>query len=181
MIVKNISKYNVDRAFEELVAAQKSKYIPKLIISFTLLVIGGIVFIMNTSVDDLSYTISSIVFILFGLSYLIFSIVKISKLPQKVKESNQEIVELGITYEYTFKEQSFEATSIVGTRKRKIKYKYEIINKVLEYDDFYILRFSRQEFFMVYKNGFESQKHEEYFRKYILNNKLKIVKKIGDK
>lgn len=178
MIVYNKTELTKDEAFESLVKETRSSYMYRFILGIIVTLCGiGLLFFgyLNKQND---YIVVGYLFLVFGLLYFLMSIYAILKAPKKVYLKNKEICDNGITYNYTFKEQSFEVLVISNDKKNKLPYKYYDIKKIKEYEDKYQFNLKSRLILYVKKSGFENQKMEEFFKKNVAINKIKIKNKI---
>ncbi len=178
MVVHNKTTLTNEEAFDALLKETRSNYFFRFILSAVVTVFGLVILLYGYIQEDSNYIITGYLFLIFGLLYFAMSIYATLSAPKKVRMRNQEICENGITYNYTFKEQSFEVVAITSERKNKLPYKYYDVKKIKEFEDKYQINLKSRFILYVKKSGFENEKMEQFFKKNITINKLKIINKI---
>lgn len=178
MIVYNKTELTKDEAFESLVKETRGSYFYRFILGAIVTICGIGILLVGYIQDDTDYITVGYLFLVFGLLYFLMSIYAIVKAPKKVYLKNKEICENGITYNYTFKEQSFEVLVQTSERKNKLPYKYFDLKGIKEFEDKYQFNLKSRLILYVKKSGFENQKMEEFFRKNVAKNKIKIKNKM---
>lgn len=178
MVVNNATTLDKDKAFNILFKSAKNSTITKFIFASVMILLGTPLFILGLITNESLYITCGVLFLSFGVAYLIINIINIIKLPKKIKNNNQEICENGITYYYKFKEQSINVECKTQTRTAKEVFNYKQLKRIFEYNDYYELRLENYEILYVYKTGFENKKMIEFFIKNLSINKKKIKNKI---
>lgn len=177
MIVYNNTKLEKEEALSNLIKQAKYQHIYKFITSSIVLLCGIGILIYGYVANDKIYEITGYLFLAFGLALVLYTIYTFVKIPKAVVKTNQEICEYGADYSFTFKEQSFQVVIVSNSKKLKYSYKYTDIKKILEYSNKYIFKLADNYVLYIFKNGFESPKAEEFFRRNLSINKKKIVDK----
>lgn len=178
MIVYNKTELTKEEAFESLVKETRGSYFYRFILGAIVTICGIGILLVGYIQADTDYITVGYLFLVFGLLYFLMSIYAIVKAPKKVYLKNKEICEKGITYNYTFKEQSFEVLVQTSERKNKLPYKYFDLKGIKEFEDKYQFNLKSRLILYVKKSGFENQKMEEFFRKNVTKNKIKIKNKM---
>lgn len=181
MVVYNKTDVNKDVMLNSLVNATKKTQLPRLVLSSIVLVCGIPFIVYGHSAHQPDYLAMGYAFIAISIIYYWIAIMAIRKAGKKVLEKNIDIVENGITYNYQFKEQSFNVTAITGSRSNKLPYKYHVIRKIFEYEDRYEFKLKENQVLFINKSGFESPKHIDFFIKNLSKNKKKIINKQKNK
>ncbi len=180
MISKNTSIITKDLVFNNLVKSARKNTISRFILAFVILVFGIIILVSGIIANDNLYTILGSVFSATSFLYFGLAINAIIKAPKDIEKGNPEINEGDINYNYLFKEQSIEVSISNKARKKNLKYTYDSLKKVYEYQDRYELYFKEQQMLFVYKDGFKEEKSEEVFKINLEKNKKIIKNKIKD-
>lgn len=180
MVVYNKTILDKDEVFDSLVAQTRKSQIKKFILTGIIIACAIFLLIYGYSQEDSNYISVGFIFLFFALFYLIMSIVSFVKAPKSVQAQNEAILSDSMTYDYTFKEQSFQVNITAGGKITKIPYKYENIKRVYEYDSRYEIKLIDNLILFVYKNGFTQEKALEFFIKNLSINKKKIINKIKE-
>ena len=179
MVAENKTILNPDNAYNILLSTTR-KNINKRYIHAGIIALAGIMIIAIALANEKSralYLSFGAVFVAIAIAYSIYNFTCFIKAKRKVFETNKEICENGVTYNYKFKEQSIQIFCFDGQKKSKLEYKYDNLKKVYEFEEYYELRFKGYEVLYVFKSGFNDPKHEEFFRINIGKNKKSIVAK----
>lgn len=174
MVVYNKTVLDKDEVFTSLVRITRRSQLGKFILSTVILVCGLLILLLGYLRDDASTVTFGYVFFAFSLVYYCLAGIAVLRAPKKVYKQNQEVCDSGMTYEYTFKEQSFQVKVISEGKTTKLPYKYDSVKKVLAHNQFYEIRLPENQVLFVHKSGFESPKMEEFFLKNLQKNKKKI-------
>ena len=174
MVVYNKTVVDKDIMLNSLIKATKKTQLPRLVLSSIVLACGIPFIVYGHMKNEADYLSIGYAFIAISIIYYWIAIRAISKSSKRVLEKNRDIVENGITYNYQFKEQSFNVNLVTGNRTNKLPYKYDVIRKVYEFDDRYEFRLKDNQVLFINKSGFESPKHLEFFIKNLSKNKKKI-------
>lgn len=178
MIVYNKTVLEKEKAFASLVKTTRKSQTGKFLLSTVILLCGIGLLAYGYAYNNQSYTGIGYVFFVFSLVYYAFSLVSFLRALKLVYKKNQDICDNGITYDYTFKEQSFQVNAASSGKTTKLFYKYEDVKKVLEYKECYEFRLSDNQILFIYKNGFKDAKMEEFFMRNLDKKKKKIRKKV---
>lgn len=178
MVIYNTTVVNKEDTFKSLVKTTRKGLISKYVLAIIILIFGIILLAYGFLTSDTSFTGMGYVFLVFGVAYISLNTYSWIKTPKKVFEVNKEVCQYGMTYEYTFKEQSFQVVAICIDKKTKLPYTYDVVKKIYEYEDLYEFILTERKILYINKNGFESKKHEELFIKTVQKNKKKIITKI---
>lgn len=177
MIVYNVTKLEKEDALINMLKEARIQHIYKFITALIVVLCGAGILIYGYVDKNLIYKITGYLFLGIGLLMLLHAIYTFIKLPKAIIKANPEICENGGEYSFTFKEQSFQVVINSLSKKMKYNYKYSDIKKILEYDDKYILKLTDNYVLYVFKNGFDSSKSEEFFKRNLSINKKKIKDK----
>lgn len=177
MIVENTTILSGDEAHKMMVKSSKPVELYRIILLILIAGCGLFMAINGAITKDASYTTMGSIFVAVAIVYTISIAVSKKRLPKKIYENNKEVCDLGIKYNYKFKEQSIMLKCETPTKSFKIEYKYSEIKKILEYEDGYLLKLSTDQILYVKKEGFESPRMIEFFIKNIKINKKKIIDK----
>lgn len=178
MIVSNTSYIDADLAYKTLYKTSKKSLANKFLFAILMLILGIPLIIMGLTLNQSLYTMVGSMFSAFGVAYIIVNVINLIKLPKKIKKSNEEVCQNGITYLYKFKEQSIHIECKSNNKTSKADYSYNNLKKVNEYEDLYEFVFSSNEVMYILKSGFENKKMIDFFIKNLTLNKKKIKNKI---
>ena len=181
MVVYNKTSVNKEVMVKSLVKSTKLTQLPRLILSSIVLLCGIIFIIIGHTSNQADYLAVGYAFILVAIIYYFLAIRAIKKAADKVYEQNKDVVENGVTYNFQFKEQSFNVNATTLNKTTKLPYKYDMIKKVYEYEDRYEFKLRGNQVLFIDKAGFESPKHIEFFIKNLSKNKKKITNKQSKK
>ncbi len=181
MVVENKTELSKDECFQILNKNAKNEYLKKIWVMIIIFLIGIPVLVVGLVNKETMYIIMGSLFIALSLGYLIMTFVNIKRSPKQIYARNKEICEFGAVYEYKFRENIAEIIIKSGNRTNKLKLDYTDIRKIIEFDSNYQIKFSDEFVIYVDKKGFLTKKHEELFRKNIINNGKKKKHKIIDK
>ena len=180
MVAENKTTLNPDKAFNILLDSTR-KNINKRYIHGAVIALAGIMIIIIALFNEKSqalYISFGGVFVGIAVIYSIYNFTTYVKAKNNVLKNNKDICENGITYNYKFKEQSIQILCIEGTKRAKLEYKYDNLKKVIEFDEYYELKFKGYEVLYVFKDGFNTNKDEEFFKINLGKNKKKIISKL---
>lgn len=174
MVVKNKTELSGEQATDILIKStsreQKKKYmyVAVIFIIGVLSLIIGLV-MKETNVITMGAIISAI-----GVAFFVYIIIDMKKVRGRITKNNPEITQTGIIYNFTFKENSVSIEAKIGNKNKNLKFSYQYLKNIFEYDEGYELVFNESDSVYVSKAGFESKKMEEFFRKNITTTKKKI-------
>lgn len=178
MVVYNKTKVDTDIMMKSLIKSTRKTQLPRLILSIIVL-LCGIPFVIVGHINNASdYLTVGYLFLAIAIVYFLIAIKAISNSSKNVSQKNKDILENGITYDYQFKEQSFIVNATTLNKTTKLPYKYDVINKVYEYEDRFEFKLKENQVLFINKSGFESNKHIEFFIKNLSKNKKKIINKV---
>lgn len=180
MISRNTSVLNKERVFKNLVKAARMNSISKYILALVIFILGIFVLISGISSNNNLYTILGGFFAGCGVLYVVLATIQVVKAPKDILKSNPEINDGDNKYNYVFKEGSIEITVNSNSKKKQIKYTYDQIKKVTEYNDRYDILLKEHQILYVYKDGFTEEKSEDIFKFNLDKNKKTIKTKIQD-
>lgn len=178
MIVYNKTVLEKEKAFASLVKTTRKSQTGKFLLSTVILLCGIGLLVYGYAYDTESYINIGYIFLVFSIVYYGFGLVSFLRVPKLVYKRNQDICDNGMTYNYTFKEQSFQVNASSLGKTTKFFYKYDDLKKVLEYEDCYEFRLADNQILFIYKTGFDSSRMEEFFIRTLEKHKKKIRKKV---
>lgn len=176
MVVNNITKITGEEAYNRLYKTSKKNYIYKLVLLSIFSLVGIPILVLGIVLKNETTIFLGALIVAVTIAYVIYSIVGIKRLPKAIKKANEDIINNGAIYNYKFKENSVDINLEVGTKKRKLTYQYTSLKGAEEYEDYYNLHFNDSDMLYVFKNGFENERMEEFFKTNLKkgNKKLKI-------
>ena len=179
MVIKNETVLTGEEVFTFLVKSTKKTFYSKFIFIISIGLIGLFIIISSllteTTIDSL---VIGCIFLFFDLLLLGMNVVGYIRVPKKIKINNQDVTELGMINNFTFKEQSFILAVTIGSRTTKIESEYKELSKIIEKDDRILFMLTNTEAFICKKSGFASLKELELFFYGLDKHKIKIKKKI---
>lgn len=178
MISRNLTILNKDLVFANLVKSARKNLIPKFILALIILSLGCLIMVNGILISNNLYIIFGIFFEICGIAYVAIVINSYIKTPKDIIKSNPEIENGDINFQFTFKEESFEAIITNNGKKRNVKYSYSDLKKIKEYEKRYEIITKEQQIFYIFKDGFKEEKSEEIFRLNLDKKKKKIINKI---
>lgn len=180
MVVTNKTELTKEEMLSSLVVQTKKAQNSKFLLSGILFVCGVILTISSLINPNNSYISIGITLIIFSLFYIGFAIINIIKAPKNLEKQNADILDNPMSYEYTFKEQSFQVNIHAANKNSKLPYKYSNIKKIYEYENRFEFKLDDNLLLFIHKSGFAQEKGLDFFKKNILLNKKKIINKIKD-
>lgn len=178
MVVYNKTVIDKEEVLSSLVKITRMGQLSRFILSTIILLCGLPLAIYGHISSDSNYTMVGYVFLAFAVVYYGMSIFTVVQAPKKVYKQNKDICDYGMTYNYVFKEQSFQVQLSSMGKNKKLPYKYSDVKRIYEYEDKYEFRLVENQVLFVYKIGFENERYEDFFRKNLLKNKKKIRNKM---
>ena len=174
MVVTNKTEIDKEEAYNTLLKSAKKSFNSRYITSVFLIIAGVILIVYGHTSNSSMYLTFGYAFVAIGIAYIIMTIIGLYKTPKNIEEANKEICENGVTYNYTFREQSFDVKATTLNKNSKATYKYSQIKKVIDHPDRYELILNENLLFYVLKSGFENEKMIEFFLKDLNINKVKL-------
>lgn len=174
MIVKNTTILSAEKATEILIRNTVKDYKKKYLYLGVILLIGISTLIIGLAFQETNAITMGAIFLAVGVGFFIYTIIELKRVKPRVIKNNPEVTTTGISFNYTFRENSVTISAKIGDKTKNIKYTYQELKAIKEYSDGYEVVFNQSESIYVLKEGFESPKMEEFFRKNITTTKKKI-------
>ena len=180
MVVHNTSKISGEEAFQSLMKAGKRTISKNYIYLAIAVLVGSPLFIYGFLKKDIQFIMMGAIFLAFSTGIVFYSIYSIIRLPKRIEAKNKDVLADGVTYEYSFKEQSVDLTILNSGKRSKNNYSYNTFKRIYEYDDMFEIRTKESEVMLCKKDGFgkDQEKMIEFFKKNVSTaKKLKIIDK----
>lgn len=174
MVVENKTVLEGNKVRQDLIDSTKRNFLPRCLVIVFLLVLT--VLLVFTAFSEAKYMnlIVGAVFVFFDLYYIINGVKYYKSIPSKIDEQNRFLIDNTITYHFKLKEQSFLVFAIVNEYNRRLEYKYTDIAKIIEYHNRYEFKLNDNSFLYLYKNSYITEKGDEFFKKHLKLNKVKV-------
>lgn len=179
MIVKNKTKISCEEAIDDLTRLAKKDYSSRYLLTIICLICGIFLLVLGLTNNDTQTITFGSIFMAIGIAYGVFTAIQYSKCGKKIAKESSEAMKDGISFEFTFKEQSTNIIITQGQKKSKADYSYYDFKKIEETPDSYEFRVN-DNIIIAKKSGFENKKMEEQFVRNVQKNKkvkLKLLKK----
>ncbi len=174
MIVKNTTILSAEKATEILVRNTTKDYKKRYIYLAVILLIGITTLIIGIGFGETNAITMGSIFMAVGIGFFFYIIFEVSRVKTRVIKNNPEVTQVGISFNYTFRENSVAISAKIGDKTKNIKYTYLELKSIKEDFEGYELIFNQADSIYVLKEGFESKKMEEFFRKNVTTTKKKI-------
>ena len=174
MVVENKTKLDGNKVREDLIKITRKSFLPKCLGILFLLILTVLLIVTSFSEEQYINLIITLLFVFFDIYYIINGIKFYKNVPNKIDSDNQFLKDNTIVYHYKFKEQSFLLFAIVNDMNRRLEYKYEDITKIYEFHNRYEFKLKDNTFLYMYKNAYITEKGDEFFKKNLKLNKIKV-------
>ena len=182
MVVTNKTTMSSEECYKILINTSKKDYINKSWLIILIALVGLPVMIIGLYQKETLYIVMGAIFVALSFVYLGVTFYNIKRIPKMIKAKNEDILNGGATYSYSFRETAVEIEITTNTNKKnKLKIFYTDIKRINEYNDHYEIRFVTDYIIYVNKNGFTENKMEEFFRKNITKTDKKKPRTIHNK
>ncbi len=179
MVITNTTNLSAEEALDSLVKVSKRNFYSRFIFASFLAIAGIlIVTIVSLNGNGTDTLVLGFMFITFGLIFFLMNFISILRIPKNVKKKNADILENGMENQFIFKEESFHLTIKIGSKATKLESSYDVLRRIVEYEDRILFMLSNTEIFICKKDGFSSPKELEQFFYGLSKHKTKIKKKI---
>ncbi len=178
MVIKNKTILNGQEVLHSILKASKKNYISKFIFSAFIILIGVVITFIAISMKQADSMTIGFMFLIIGVLYFLMNVISYSRLPKKIQKNSKEAVSNGMINEFTFKEESFQLLTRIGTQTARFENKYDELYKIVEYDDEIIFMLTKSDLFICKKSGFSSPKEMDVFFYGLAKHKTKIKKKL---
>ena len=177
MIAINNTNFTSDEAYNIIYKSVSKEALKRLILPLVIFLCSIPIIIIGAVFNQTSSIALGCLFLAVSVLYLIYSLIKYKKLPNVIKNNNEDICNYGARYTYKFKEQSVDVSVNITGKSKTVNMKYQNLKRIIEFKDYYELMFGEEDSIFVLKSGFENEKMEEVFRHNITLNKRKIISK----
>lgn len=174
MIVENKTVLDGNKVRDDLVNATKKSFISRWVTIGLLFVLTILLVISAIAEEKYENFFVAAIFLFFDIYYLVKGIKVYKSIPQKIEEENKFLINNIITYHFKLKEQSFLLFAIVNEFNRRLEYKYEDIIKIYEYHNRYEFKLKDNTYLYLFKDSYITEKGDEFFRKTLKQNKVKV-------
>lgn len=182
MVIQNKTVLSGKEVYSSLLKTSRKAFMSKFIFTGVLTLIGLITVILvlstNNATDSL---VIGFMFLTIAILYGAMALISFGRLPSKIKKQNFEIVQNGMINKFTFKEESFQLTTVSGDKSEKYEYRYEELKKIVEEDQQILFYLSASTMLFCKKDGFSTPKEMDVFFYGLSKHKIKIKKKLSEK
>lgn len=180
MVIRNKTILEGQEAFQTLVKTTKKSFLPKLIFTAVLAVIGLIILILSLTASNLAnYITIGFMFLIIAILYGLMHLLAFLSVSKRLRKQNTELLTYGIENQFTFKEESFQVVSRVGQQTVKNEFSYLELKKIVEEDDQILFYQAMNNAFVCKKSGFSEAKLVDVFLFGLAKHKIKVQKKLS--
>lgn len=180
MISKNLTVITKDKALKNLVKAARKNTLSKFLLSIVILALGIVIMISGISSNNNLYSGLGVFFVACSLMYFVMASITYKNAPKDILKSNPDLNEGDLNYNFLFREGYIEVVVVNNIRKNNLRYEYNQVKFVNEYEDRYDILLKEHLILFVDKKGFTGEKSEEFFKINLDKNKIKIKNKIKE-
>lgn len=179
MVIHNKTVLSGEEVYNSLIASSRKNYFSKFAFSFALVLVGAAIAFISFFINQSDSMTIGFLFLGVGVLYTLMTLISYFRLPAKLQKNNSEVIANGMINNFTFKEESFQLHSLIGTHTAKFDFKYEELYKIIEYDETIVFMLSKSDLFICKKECFASLKEMSVFFYGLSKHKIKIKQKLS--
>lgn len=178
MIINNVTTLSSEEAINELVNVERKSYLKKYVFTALLTILGLIVVIyIAIAGEKIDSIIVGILFLIFGIFLTFINTYYILSMKKRIIKKNPLLIDNGLTYSFTFKEESFIVNIIIGKESKKLEYSYKELKKIYEKDGSIYFILIDNTYYRCKIDSFKDKKELELFYYGLSKHKTKYKRK----